>query len=721
VFGLDPLGRGLIGAANAAATFYGINRSGKWTPGWFAKGMGEPLRRAALCLALTGIGISLIAASPFLVGAIAAGLYTSFVIGVFQPPYYAVQALVSPARVRTLSFSFGSLFLVAGVVFLFYGTGLAGVSDDHGIRWGVFILGPFWIIGGLVLATAAKFVTADTESAMKALSAAADLRRRTATGDAPFLVVRDLDVAYDQTQVLFGVDLEVAEGEIVALLGTNGAGKSTLLKAISGLVTAQSGSAVLDGREITGLEPGEIAHLGVAQVPGGRGIFPSLTVAENLRIAGWLYRDDKEYLTSATARVLEYFPILEARATTPAGSLSGGEQQMLSLAQAFIAKPRLLMIDELSLGLAPTIVDRLLDIVRAIHDSGTTIILVEQSVNVALRLAKRAVFMEKGEVRFSGPTSELLGRTDILRAVFLKGAAQATAVPGNGSAGRAPSARARKARAAAAKAMLESPVVLSTIGLTKRYGGVVAVRDVDLALHDGEILGLIGPNGAGKTTVFDLISGLIPSDGGRVILGDIDVTEWPAWRRAGSGLARSFQDARLWPSLTVREAIATAIGSSVTNPLPAFLGLPAVRDAEAEVAVRVEQLIELLGLGAFRDKFVAELSTGTRRMVEIATLLPRNPRVIILDEPSSGIAQKETEALGPMLREVQRYTQCSILLIEHDMPLIAGLADHIVALELGEVIAYGTPDHVLDDPRVIESYLGNTTYTELEGLTKKRR
>ncbi len=535
----------------------------------------------------------------------------------------------------------------------------------------------------------------------------------------PLLVVRGLDVAYDQTQVLFGVDFEVEEGEIVALLGTNGAGKSTLLKAISGLNPGRSGSIVFDGRDIVGADTGEIARLGIAQVPGGRGIFPSLTVADNIRAAGWLYRDDRTYLADATARVLEYFPVLEARWETAAGSLSGGEQQMLSLAQAFIAKPRMLMIDELSLGLAPTIVDRLLDIVRAIHDSGTTIILVEQSVNVALRLAKRAVFMEKGEIRFSGPTSELLGRTDILRSVFLQGAATMTTAASNGKSNGKTNGKKTTTRAAlkkldqAADALLGEPVVLETRGLTKRYGGVVAVNEVDLQLHQGQILGLIGPNGAGKTSIFDLLSGFNIPDRGVVSLEGREVTTWPAWRRARAGLARGFQDARLWPSLTVKEAIAAAIGSSVTSPIPAFLALPASKDAEAALALRVEDVIELLGLGAFRDKFVSELSTGSRRIVEIAALLPNAPKVIILDEPSSGIAQKETEALGPLLKQVQSYLDCSILLIEHDMPLIAGLADHIVALELGQVIAFGRPSKVLEDPRVVESYLGNTSYAEL--------
>src|SRR5581483_913410 len=236
----------------------------------------------------------------------------------------------------------------------------------------------------------------------------------------PLASCRGVDVAYGPVQVLFGVDFDVERGEIVALLGTNGAGKSTLLKALSGLIAPTAGTVTFDGRDITAADAEAVTRAGVSLMPGGKGIFPTVTVDEHLRLAAWTFRKDTDRIEAARAEVLGLFPILAERASQPAGYLSGGEQQMLALAQAFMTKPRLLLVDELSLGLAPTVVGHLLDVLRTVHAAGTTIVIVEQSVNVALTLAERAVFMETGEVRFTGPTAELLERPDLLRSVFIR-------------------------------------------------------------------------------------------------------------------------------------------------------------------------------------------------------------------------------------------------------------------------------------------------------------
>jgi len=529
----------------------------------------------------------------------------------------------------------------------------------------------------------------------------ADTGAELSSYDGPFLSCRGVDVAYDKVQILFGVDLDVEQGEIVALLGTNGAGKSTLLKAVSGLVDPIGGQIVFAGEDITHADAVMTSKRGIVQVPGGKAVFPTLTVAEHFRAGCWLFSgEDGAEVADRTERVLEMFPRLRERWDQMAGNLSGGEQQQLALGMAFIAKPKLLIIDELSLGLAPAIVAQLLDIVREIHADGATVILVEQSVNVALTIATRAYFMEKGEVRFSGPTEELLGRDDILRSVFLQGASETL------SGGKA------TARTRADKPVYDDPV-LEVSGLTRRFGGITAVRDVGFTLHRGQILGLIGPNGAGKTTIFDLISGHLPSDGGRIVLNGVDVTDWPADRRAQVGLGRSFQDARIFPSLTVAENIALGLERhiDVTDHVSALFATPAMRESEADVAYTVEDLIELMGLQAYRDKFVSELSTGSRRIVDLAMSIAHDPLVLLLDEPSSGIAQRETEALGPLLQRIRHETGCAMLVIEHDMPLITSLSDEIVALELGAVVLQGPAEEVMSDPRVITSYLGGDLAT----------
>jgi branched-chain amino acid transport system ATP-binding protein len=251
--------------------------------------------------------------------------------------------------------------------------------------------------------------------------------------------------------------------------------------------------------------------------------------------------------------------------------------------------------------------------------------------------------------------------------------------------------------------------VLQLVDVTRRFGGIDAVSHVSFDVAAGEVLGLLGQNGAGKTTLFDCISGFLKVDEGRVFLGDGDITDLAPHQRALRGLGRSFQEARLFPTLTTAETLAVARERHLLSKslVAAGLGQPVSQESEEDVEETVDFLIELMGLGAFREKLTGELSTGSRRIVELAGLLASDPNVIVLDEPSGGVAQKESEALGPLLRRVQAVTGASILVIEHDLPLLTGLCDRMVALELGEVIAEGTPVEVLAAPRVIESYLGS--------------
>jgi branched-chain amino acid transport system ATP-binding protein len=604
------------------------------------------------------------------------------------PASAVISAQVLPARLRGFGFSIVATGL--GLLGIFAGPLGGRIQAAFGLEKGLLLLYPITLVSPLVALSAAKFFELDMRAAFASTMAKEQYRQAKLAGDSKLLICRDVDVSYGNVQVVFNVDFVLEDGEIVALLGTNGAGKSTLLRAISGTQEASNGAIVFDGRDITHLPPNDITNLGVVSMPGGKGVFPGLTVGENLRLALWNCPDEEA--GERIEEVFGFFPALRERLGQDAGSLSGGEQQMVALGQAFVSRPRLLMIDELSLGLSPAVVAQLLDIVRAIHAQGTTIVLVEQSVNVALSVASRAVFMEKGEVRFEGPTADLLARPDLMRSVYVKGAGALT--------GTAATAR---------RSAVAGRPLLEVRNLSKRYGGKVAVDDVSFTLHEGQAIGLIGPNGAGKTTLFDLISGRQRADAGTVVLDGVDLTGESADARARARLIRRFQDARLFPSLTVHETLCVALERrlDVRNTFVLATQAPVGRRSERRARAAADRLIELFDLGGYRDKFVSELSTGLRRVVDLACVIAAEPRVLLLDEPSSGIAQAEAENLAPLLRRVRHETGCSLLIIEHDMPLIRNVSDELVGLAEGRVIVRGTADEVLGHPIMVAAYLGD--------------
>jgi ABC-type branched-subunit amino acid transport system ATPase component/predicted MFS family arabinose efflux permease len=607
------------------------------------------------------------------------------------PGLVSVVSLVAPPRARSFSFSAFQIYALPGMLAL----PVAGIVSDHfGMRWGLTVMVPVFLLGGYLLGYAGVHVGGDVEQVRRLARSRAELRAARDAGGAPLLVVRDVQVHYGQVQVLFGVDLQVEDGEIVALVGTNGAGKSTLLKGIAGIVQPSGGTVLFDGRDISAMTPQEILRSGIAYMPGGKGVFQTLTVADNLEAAAWTLARHAAEVSTRVEDVFAQFPKLQRHRDNVAGNLSGGEQQMLALGMALLTRPRLLMIDELSLGLAPAVVDELLEMVKQLHAAGTTIIIVEQSINVALTVAKRAVFLEKGEVRFEGPTSDLLDRPDVLRSVFL-------AAPSAGD----------NAAQETERRVQENPgdPILAVQGLAKSFGGVHAVHDVDLLVQPDEILGIIGPNGAGKTTLFDLLTGFQQPDAGTIVLQGTPLGGLGPDRRARLGLGRSFQDARLVPSMTVRETIALAHERHLqfVGLVPVLFALPEQRVEESILKRRVGEVIDVLGLGQYADKFIGELSTGTRRIVEFGCVIAHRPQLLLLDEPSSGIAQRESEALGPLLLRLKASIGATLVVIEHDIPLVSSLADRLVAMDLGTVIATGAPAEVLAHPHVVASYLGS--------------
>ena len=699
VFGLDERARGFVAASTEPVQLVGLIVGAKIATRLLAQGPEKVLGFLAQTATVVSVCLVIFATAPNIWVAIAANMVITASLAIIGPGILACLSLAIPPRARSTGFSIASLWVIPGAMVLPL---VGAIGDRFGIRWGMLVMVPIFFVGGMVISTTRRTISGDIEQVWKAAAARSEALLERRAGRANLLLVRDVQVSYGNVQVLFGVDLEVAEGEVVALLGTNGAGKSTLLNAISGVTEADRGAVIFDGRDITHAPPNEIAAMGVAQVPGGKGVFPSLTVDENLELAAWLHR--RHDTSAALERVHELFPALRSRGSAPAGDLSGGQQQMLALGMAFLSRPRLLMIDELSLGLAPVVVGQLLPVIEEMRAQGTTIVLVEQSVNVALEVADRAFFLEKGEVRFAGPTADLLRRPDVLRSVFL-----ANGTPGGAGEpeanGSAPEPR---PVADADHSTASGERLLDVADVTRSFGGIAAVDRASFDVGTNEIVGIIGPNGAGKTTLFDLVSGFVPVDHGRIRLAGEDVTDLRAAARARRGLGRSFQDARLFPSLTVHEALAVSLERWVgsRDPLSAALHLPHAYDSEQQVRRRVDELVELLGLGAYRSKFVHELSTGTRRIVDLGALLAHRPTVILLDEPSSGIAQREVEALAPLLRRIRDETGASLVVIEHDMPLLRSVSDRLVAMDQGAVVAVGAPDDVLEDPRVVESYLG---------------
>jgi len=649
------------------------------------------------------IGVSSTMAAGLLVGfalspdVLVAGTFQfllSAVMATIVPGLTTVLSLVIPPRMRTLGFATGSIWLLLGVPILPLA---GGIGDAFGLRTGIIVFVPVFLLGAYILASGGSHIARDIEKVRVSTLARAEVRRDRLEGRTQLLMVRSLRAGYGQLDVLFDVDLDVRDGEMLALLGTNGAGKSTLLRAISALLVPSAGAIMFDGFDTTSADPRRVVEMGVVHVPGGRGVFPGLTVSENLRLAGHQKHRRSASLTGATEAALELFPRLRERMSTPAGELSGGEQQMLSLALAFMSEPRLLLIDELSLGLAPGVVAELVTRVRAMHAAGTTVVLVDQSLSTAMALSQRAAFMERGAVRFVGSTSELVQRDDLARAVFLEGF-------------RSPSVGAEAAPAAPVPIRPASEVapVLAGVGLGKHYGGVTVLSGIDLEVHPGEMLALIGPNGAGKTTLLDLLTGAQEADSGRVLLDGRDVTSWSTHRRAAAGISRSFQDPRLWAGLTVEETLAVGVARRHRglHTATSLLALPRGARREKAIAAEVEEIVELLHLGPFRLKFPTELSTGTRRIVELATVVAQRPRILLLDEPTVGIAQRETGPLAALLRELQSNLDCAMLIVEHDMAFIRGLAGRAVAIDAGSVVAEGAPEEVLASPEVLRSYLG---------------
>ena len=229
------------------------------------------------------------------------------------------------------------------------------------------------------------------------------------------LEIKDLEVYYGMIQAIKGISFEVNEGEVIALIGANGAGKTTILHTISGLIAPKKGSITFEGQEITKIPAHKIVENGLAQVPEGRRVFPSLSVLQNLKLGAYTRKDKKE-IDDTLKMIYERFPRLEERKNQPAGTLSGGEQQMLAMGRALMSKPRIILMDEPSMGLSPIFVNEIFDIIREVSESGTTVLLVEQNAKKALSIADRGYVLETGNIVLEGDAKMLLDNDQVKKA-----------------------------------------------------------------------------------------------------------------------------------------------------------------------------------------------------------------------------------------------------------------------------------------------------------------
>jgi ABC-type branched-subunit amino acid transport system ATPase component len=520
------------------------------------------------------------------------------------------------------------------------------------------------------------------------------------------LEIRDLRVSYaGAVQALHGVTMDIPERSVVAVLGSNGAGKSTLLRAISGTLPLQggaveSGELRLAERNLAGVDPAEIVRLGIVQVPEGRRIFGELTVDENLR-AGAMAVRDRRARARARERVFELFPRLDERRTQRGALLSGGEQQMLAIGRALMSDPKLLLLDEPSLGLAPQIVAQIGRVIRQIHEEGTSVVLVEQNAAMALEISDRAYVLEVGQVTLEG-SAEQLSQTDEVRERYL-GVGDTQAVEEALAEGPA-----RPKREGEAERRQVRPLAVENVSV--RFGGLLALSEVSFTVEPGTVHAVIGPNGAGKSTCLNVLTGVYAPTEGRVRYGDDVLTGLRPHRISKLGLSRTFQNIALSPAATVEENLLLGRHRlSKAGFISAGLGLPAARRERGAQLARVHEVAGLLDLDRLLTRPVAELPYGDRKRVELARALCADPGVLLLDEPVAGMNAGETQQMARTIRDVREVLGISIVLVEHDMAFVMGLADRVTVLDFGRCIAEGAPDEVQSDPEVLRAYLGTTS------------
>jgi len=496
------------------------------------------------------------------------------------------------------------------------------------------------------------------------------------------LELSGLRAGYAGSVVLDGVDLAVEEGEVVALLGINGAGKSTTMRVIAGLHAPSGGRVLFAGVDITHSPAHKRSAAGLCLSPEGRLVFPHLSVEDNLSLGSYGARVRRQRAASLE-QVYALFPILKARRKQNAGLLSGGEQQMLAMGRALMGRPRLLMLDEPSFGLAPLVLEALFNSIREIARSGISILLVEQNVQAALGVAERGYVLAQGRITLS-VSAEELSSSSSLRNIFLHQVEEVT-VPGP---------VASEARATVAEDATKAEPILRIRDLRLSFGGLVATNNLSLEVKRHQFVGVIGPNGAGKTTLLNLITGYLRPNSGQIYLSGERVDGLRPYDICVRGVSRTFQIVQSFPEMSV-----------IDNVLTGALFSRRARISLEEARERVRRPLELVGLHHKTEVIAGTLALADLKKLELARALASQPELLLLDEVMAGSPHGDVLELMEVLGAIHA-AGTTILMIEHLVHVILGLAQHIVVLNFGEKLFEGSPAEVVADQRVIETYFG---------------
>jgi ABC-type branched-subunit amino acid transport system ATPase component len=503
------------------------------------------------------------------------------------------------------------------------------------------------------------------------------------------LEVDSLRVRYGRATGVEKVSLTIDDGEAVALVGPNGAGKTTTLRAIGGFLPREgvrrAGTVRFAGQRIDDRRPWHISRLGVATIPAVTKVFGHMTVGEHLRMAA----GGEASLDEALA----LFPELARQLNTAAASLSGGQRQMLALTAATLMRPKLLLIDELSQGLSPAAVASIAGTLRTLSERGMAMLIVEQSLAVALSIATRCYALDAGLVVAEGPAEEFASSEGV-QASYLghRPAARPEAEPAATPAAAptpagvpAPTPAPRPAPADAMPAIRVQHVSIS-------FRGIAALSDVSLDIGAGECLGMVGPNGAGKSTLLNCINLAVQPDHGQIWIAGRPVRKMRPHQLAGLGVARTFQSAELWRGMTVSEVVA--------------LGVHCRRLPNREAREVARHALDQVGLNLRSDARIGDLPYGHAKLVDLARALAADPSVLLLDEPASGLAPEERVTMTRILQKIGGDLKLTQVIVEHDMQLVQDCCQRIVVLSHGQVIGDGPPGQVLADQRVAEELLG---------------